>query len=388
MVLLKLWGYFIAHQNVKPVEQNTLFLDLFVNLFLDLFVNLFLDLFVNFHFFFCSTTDISERKARMQKVLENRKRKQKSFDSTEANTKLKIKEEPDAHMLPDQSDSSCQQSSGTGNSTKNLIDAISGSTSADIKFLRTPPVLDSETNTKDLTLFRTLTPPERILFEDLGEAYGSTLGEMLPDRHEEKSYNNCNDLINNSTVAVKRLIKYIKRLEDFYELDKDDQIAALKACVLSSIILRSSCFYSIERDSWSTGTGEISTSILQKSTGYSDLHVIHTNFCRSLKELIGDNMILFSLVQVICIFNPEGSDVKEKCKMSNIQDKYVILLKHYLESEFSYSNAKYLFAKILTTVADMKQICDAHNTIILQANPADIEPLMLEVLDLKGIFSN
>jgi nuclear receptor subfamily 1 group I len=323
----------------------------------------------------------------MQKVLENRKRKLQGSDSTEVNTKQVIKEEPcEEDMLPDQSDSSFQQSSGSGKVASLLIDDLTGNSKENLKFLRTPPV--SDTDSKDPSLFRILTPPEYILFEDLGEAYGSTLGEMLADRPEEKSYNNCNDLINNSTVAVKRLIKFIKRLEDFYELNKDDQIAALKACVLSSIILRSSCFYSVERDSWITGTGEISTSILQKSTGYSELHVIHTNYCRSLKEIIGDNKILFSLVQVICIFNPECSDVREKCKMSNVQDKYIILLKHYLESEFSYTNAKFLFSKILAIIADMKQISDAHNTIILQANPADIEPLMLEVLDLKGVVSS
>ncbi|XP_045190621.2 nuclear hormone receptor HR96-like [Mercenaria mercenaria] len=330
--------------------------------------------------------DDSERKARMQKVLENRKRKLKSSDSVEENMKQAIKEEPcEADMLPDQSDSSQIQSSNAENASNSLSDALTGNNAVDLKVLRTPPVLKTDPDSKDPSLFRILAPAEYILFEDLGEAYGSTLGELLHERLEENSYNNCNDLINNSTVAVKRLIKFIKRLEDFYQLNKDDQIAALKACVLSSIILRSSCFYSTKRDSWITGTGEISTSILKKSTGYSELYEIHTNFCRSLKELIGDDKILFALVQVICIFSPECNEIREKGKMSSVQDKYIILLKHYLEWEFSYPVAKHVFAKLLAIIADMKRISDAHNAIILQANPSDIEPLMLEVLDLKSI---
>lgn len=330
---------------------------------------------------FCSAVflDDSERKARMQKVLENRKRKMKGEEKSDEDVKPVIKEEPcESEVFPD---SSCQQSSSS------LIEAITHKNSTDTMCLHTPQVQADSCN-KDPSLFRILTPAEYILFEDLGEAYKTTLGELLQDRIvDEESYNNCNDLINNSTVAVKRLIKFIKRLEDFQKLSKEDQIAALKACVLSSLVLRSSCFYNIERDSWMTGSGEISTSILQKSTGYSELHKIHTNFCRTLKEVVHDDKVLFSLIQVICIFNPDSKDVNEKCLMSNLQDKYVILLKHYLEWKFSYASARSIFAKLMTIIADMKRTSDAHNAIILQANPSDIEPLMLEVLDLKGLAS-
>lgn len=327
--------------------------------------------------------DDSERKARMQKVLENRKRKLKGSEKSDEDTKPVIKEEPcDSDMLPDQSDSSCQQQGET------LLERFKQTSNVDVKSLCSPSVLGGNGYNKDPSMYRILSPAEYILFEDLGEAYKSTLGELLQDRIvDEESYNNCNDLINNSTVAVKRLIKFIKRLEDFQKLSQEDQIAALKSCVLSSLVLRSSCFYNIERDSWMTGSGEISTKILQKSTGYSELHEIHTNFCRALKEVVHDNKVLFSLIQVICIFNPDCKDVQGKCLMSNLQDKYIILLKHYLEWEFSYANAGSIFAKIMTIIADMKRTSDAHNAIILQANPSDIEPLMLEVLDLKGLVS-
>lgn len=318
----------------------------------------------------------------MQKVLENRQRKGKQ--------PIEIKEEPpEPDMLPDQSDSSnCGSNRIPCSATSSILDTILPSlTSSSVKgkCLKTPPLLDSQITSKDPALYRVISPAEYILFGDLGTAYSTTLGEFLMERKNtmEKNYRTCNDLINNSEFAVRRLIKFIKQLEDFQQLSQEDQVGLLKTCVLSSIMLRSCCFYNIDRDSWMTASGEISTSILKSSTGYNELYELHTKFCRKVKELFKDDHILFSLVQVICIFNPECKDVRRKCTISNIQDKYIVLLKHYLEWEFSYTNARQMFAKVMSIIADIKDVTDAHNTIILQANPMEIEPLMLEVLDLK-----
>lgn len=331
--------------------------------------------------------DDSEKKARMQKVLENRKRKMAGSGPERAGRSYTspVKDEPhDSEMLPDQSDMSLKQPMAGTTNTNCLTDVLSDDSTTEMKYLRTPPVLGTEAANKDPSLYRILTPAEYILFEDLGEAYATTLGEIIQDRAvNDHPLKDSKDLINNSAIAVRRLIKFIKRLEDFQQLGQDDQIASLKACVLSSIMLRSSCFYNVERDSWITASGEISTSIIQISTGYSELHELHTQFCRTIKEMIRDDKVLFALIQVICIFNPECKDLRGKCLISNLQDKYIILLKHYLEWEFSYANARNIFAKLMNMIADMKRVSDAHNAIILQANPSEIEPLMLEVLDLK-----
>lgn len=329
-------------------------------------------------------SDDSERKARMQKVIENRKRKGKQLTGTEH-----VKQEPEEPtMLPDQSDSSsCHTVKISSTATSSLLESIFPAlTSPAIrgKCIKAPPVLDSQLMSKDPALYRVISPAEYILYGDLGTAYSTTLGDFITDRKSnENCYRNCNDLINNSEFVVRKLIKFIKQLEDFQQLSQEDQVGLLKTCVLNAIMLRSCCFYNIERDSWMTASGEISTSILKSSTGYSELYELHTTFCRKVKELFKDDHILFSLVQVICIFNPECKDVRRKCSISNIQDKYIVLLKHYLEWEFSYMNARKMFAETMSIIADIKQVTEAHNTIILQANPMEIEPLMLEVLDLK-----
>lgn len=326
--------------------------------------------------------DDSERKARMQKVIENRIKKRKVEESETV-----IKEEAQ-ELLPDQSDASTlEPKSESSDITSSLLWSLTND-SQDIESAKSSKFISNFHNdcqSKDPSTHRVLSLPEYILFEELGEAYSTSLGELLADRRHsaESNYKDCNDLINNSAITVLRLITFIKRLDDFKHLSTDEKIAALKASILSSILLRSACFYNPDNDAWMTGSGEICTSILLKSTGYKDLHKLHTNFCRSIKRLIGDNHVLFGLVQVLCIFNPACEEHMDKKKISDIQDKYIILLKHYLEWHFSYVSSRKLFCCVIQLLLELKEVSDAHNAIILQANLQDIEPLMLEVLDLK-----
>lgn len=69
--------------------------------------------------------------------------------------------------------------------------------------------------------------------------------------------------------------------------------------------------------------------------------------------------------------------------MSSLQDQYIILLKHYFESCFSYEFAKEYYVSALDRLCDLKALSEEHASVLLQVNPVDIEPLMLEVLNLK-----
>ncbi|KAL4232321.1 zinc ion binding [Mactra antiquata] len=327
--------------------------------------------------------DDTEKKARMQKVIENRMKKRKVEDKDHV-----VKEEAES-VLPDQSDTACvklktEQSEVISPLLSSLNETPEGTDLACNSKFATAYYNDIQY--KDANNQRILTLKEYVLFEELGEAYSKSLGELLTDKKHStaSNYKDCNDLINNSAVTVLRLISFVKGLEDFVPLNTDEKTTILKSCVLSSILLRSARFYNPESDAWMSGSGEeICTSILLKSTGYAELHVLHTNFCRSLKSVISNNLTLFGLMQVLCVFNPAYEEHVDKKKVSDIQDKYLLLLKHYLEWCHSYEASRKLFAKLVDLLVDLKDVSDAHNAIILQANLLDIEPLMLEVLNLK-----
>ncbi|KAH3706603.1 hypothetical protein DPMN_065991, partial [Dreissena polymorpha] len=332
--------------------------------------------------------DDDSRKARMQKVMQNRTRK----GSKQPDPMLHlVKEEPiDADMLPDQSDSSradhtedsildVEQSMLTVERGA-ILQEIDRSLSAN----GFDDILDPEFTDKDPALFRQVTAAEHGLFKNLGAVYTATLGDMLSDVNPmEQRYNSCSDLINNSTIAVRKLIKYIKKLEDFQQLPTDDQLTMLKSCILSAILLRSAWFYDIENEGWMTPTGCISAKILKNAVGYSEVYEAHIGFCKRVKTLFEDDSRLFSLVQMLCIFSPINTELKVKPEVANLQDKYLILLKHYLEWKFSYIQCAAVFTQIINLISEMKNLSDVHYAIILRANPSEIEPLMLEVFNLK-----
>ncbi|KAK3590556.1 hypothetical protein CHS0354_008487 [Potamilus streckersoni] len=342
--------------------------------------------------------DENERKVRMQKVIENRRKRSQEG-------KVTVKEEPHSDpetVQPDQS--GLASSSSNLYFTERLIHPLMSpskemdrdsekkgaffsavfNSSAFFEKGKVPIPLPDEVP-QDPGMYRVLNEQERIMASQLQISYATTLGEIFWENSElnEDSYHCADDLVNNSELAVRRLIKFIKTVEDFQVLSQEDQIAALKACVLNSLLLRSVVFYKIDRDAWITPTGEIPTSILMKTTANRRLHECHVSYCRTMKTIIQDDMTMFGLLQVIIIFNPDGKDMKNREFISNMQDKYLILLKHYLESKFTYDYGRDYNVILLQKLSDLKGLSEEHAKILLQVNPNQIEPLMLEVLNLK-----
>jgi hypothetical protein len=83
------------------------------------------------------------------------------------------------------------------------------------------------------------------------------------------------------------------------------------------------------------------------------------------------------------LFSPDGPHVIMRELISNIQDRYVILLKHYLEAKYTYARAAEMFPQLMTKLRELNSLADVHGQILLDVNPQEIEPIMLEILDLK-----
>jgi hypothetical protein len=91
-------------------------------------------------------------------------------------------------------------------------------------------------------------------------------------------------------------------------------------------------------------------------------------------------MVLF---QVLVLFSPDGPHVIMRELISNIQDRYLILLKHYLEAKYTYSKTSEMFPLLMTKMRELNALAEVHSRILLDVNPQEIEPIMLEILDLK-----
>lgn len=152
----------------------------------------------------------------------------------------------------------------------------------------------------DSRMYYKLTCDESTLLANVTKAYQETLAAMpeMGPYSESKQYQKAADLVNHSEVCVRKLIMFVKHLDDFRRLSQEDQIAALKACVMNTLLLRSALFYSIEKDAWLTPKGEIPTSILKNTTGFVSLHNDHVYYCRRVKSMAQNDYHIYALLQV------------------------------------------------------------------------------------------
>lgn len=321
--------------------------------------------------------DDNERKMRMAKVMHNRQKRKESIESLST----LIKTEP----MEEEPDQSCQYGSTTSKQVATSTTNLSPSQEhvVDITGSSATPGIDIQSLDVDRKQCRVLTRKEEELLEYLTSGYAATMANYHCEKLTSDSYNDSNDLVNTSEQAVRRLIQFVKLMDDFKELSQEDQITALKSCVLQSLMLRSIFFYDVEQEGWRTLTGLVPAKVLKDVTGFSDLYQTHIDFSREMKKTCKEDITVFAIIQAIIVFNPESPGLKNLQLVSDIQNRYIVLLKSYLEYKISFCHAQVYFPLFLRKFTELKKIGNDHAKIILQVQTSKIEPLMLEILNLS-----
>ena len=66
-----------------------------------------------------------------------------------------------------------------------------------------------------------------------------------------------------------------------------------------------------------------------------------------------------------------------------LQNSYYYLLRRYLESKFQGCEARSVFLKLIQKMAELHKLNEEHVRVYLDVNPRDVEPLLIEIFDLK-----
>ena len=272
--------------------------------------------------------------------------------------------------------------SPTPSSTVGALSALLGTVGPKISDILGISLAPADANREKV--YRSLNAEENNAILELQQIYDlSFTVDLEPLIHIKQLDPSLNQLVNQSSITVLRLIKFAKRLEAFSALSQHCQIGILKGVWLNHLLLRSVSLYDTERDVWVTPRGDIPTEILKNATGYVQLHDDHVNYCKSFKAIIGDDLTIVILLLLTLLFSPDGPHVIDHQLVSDTQDKYLTLLKHYLEAKYSFTNANTMFGQLMSKLMELKQLAEIHGKYLLDLNPNDIEPIMLEILDLK-----
>ncbi|XP_017471060.1 PREDICTED: nuclear hormone receptor HR96 isoform X1 [Rhagoletis zephyria] len=193
-------------------------------------------------------------------------------------------------------------------------------------------------------------------------------------------------LINLTAVAIKRLIKMAKKISVFREMCQEDQVALLKGGCTEMMIMRAVITYDNNRNTWKlphiSNSAHVHAEILKQAKGnlYEEIMKFFSTFDE--KWRIDENIIL--IMCAIVLFTPTRARIIHSDVIRLEQNSYYYLLRRYLESVYPGCEAKSAFIKLIQKISDVERLNQLIINVYLNVNPAEVEPLLREIFDLKN----
>ncbi|XP_022253747.1 uncharacterized protein LOC106469496 isoform X2 [Limulus polyphemus] len=190
------------------------------------------------------------------------------------------------------------------------------------------------------------------------------------------------DVINMTDHAIRRLIIMSKRIHGFKSLCQEDQIALLKGSCTELMLLRSVMTYDPEKDCWQGPQAmSIKVDILKEAKG--NIYEEHKRFINSFDLAWRSDENIMLLLSAITLFTPERPNIVHKNVISLEQKNYYYLLKRYLDTIYTGCEARSCYLKLISKLQELHLLNENHVQIFLDVNPKDVEPLLIEIFDLK-----
>lgn len=191
------------------------------------------------------------------------------------------------------------------------------------------------------------------------------------------------NVINMTDIAIRRLIKMSKKINGFKNLCQEDQIALLKGGCTELMILRSVMTYDPEKDCWQCPkTLCIKLEVLREAKG--NIYEEHKRFIQSFDPTWRTNENIMLILGAVTLFNPERPNVIHQDVIKLEQDSYLFLLRRYLESIYSGCEARSTYLNLVKKMEELHILNENHVRVFLDVNPKDVEPLLIEIFDLKN----
>ncbi|XP_066998832.2 nuclear hormone receptor HR96 [Anabrus simplex] len=193
------------------------------------------------------------------------------------------------------------------------------------------------------------------------------------------------DVINLTAIAIRRLIKTSKKINAFKNMCQEDQVALLKGGCTEMLILRSAMSYDPDNQSWKIPHTQdhlnVKVDVLKEARG--NIYEEHQRFLRTFDPRWRTDENIMLILGAITLFTPDRPRVVHHDVIKLEQNTYYYLLRRYLESVYPGCEARSTFLKLIQKIAELHRLNDEHVRVYLDVNPRDVEPLLIEIFDLK-----
>ena len=190
-----------------------------------------------------------------------------------------------------------------------------------------------------------------------------------------------------NTIAMtwaKMLLKFIKTVKDFRALDIETQINSLKASIRCCLMIIAAYTYDTKENNLVLYDIKIPLEEFKKTfTVYKETTEKLVSIFLGMQTEPFKDPSLMAIFEMIIVFYPAWDNVGQRTHMSNLQDKYHVLLKHYLEAKYSFTKGKEYFALILGKFNFMKQVATERKEIIANMGADKLAPFAKELFEVK-----
>ncbi|XP_010979872.1 nuclear receptor subfamily 1 group I member 2 [Camelus dromedarius] len=185
-----------------------------------------------------------------------------------------------------------------------------------------------------------------------------------------------------STYMFKGIINFAKVISYFRDLTIEDQISLLKGATFELCQLRFNTVFNAETGTWECG--RLSYCLEDPAGGFQQLllePMLKFHYMLKKLQLHKEEYVL---MQAISLFSPDRPGVVQRCVVDQMQERFAITLKAYIECHRPQPAYRFLFLKIMAMLTELRSINAQHTKRLLRIQ--DIHPFATPLMqELFGI---
>ncbi|XP_034371463.1 nuclear receptor subfamily 1 group I member 2 isoform X2 [Arvicanthis niloticus] len=182
-----------------------------------------------------------------------------------------------------------------------------------------------------------------------------------------------------STYMFKGVINFAKVISYFRDLPIEDQISLLKGATFEMCILRFNTMFDTETGTWECG--RLAYCFEDPNGGFQKLLLDPLMKFHCMLKKLQLHKEEYVLMQAISLFSPDRPGVVQRSVVDQLQERFALTLKAYIECSRPYPAHRFLFLKIMAVLTELRSI-NAQQTqqlLRIQDSHPFATPLMQEL---------
>ncbi|XP_006905650.2 nuclear receptor subfamily 1 group I member 2 [Pteropus alecto] len=186
-----------------------------------------------------------------------------------------------------------------------------------------------------------------------------------------------------STYMFKGIINFAKVISHFRDLPIEDQISLLKGATFELCQLRFNMVFNAETGTWECG--RLSYCLEDPEGDFQQLllePVLKFHYMLKKLQLHKEEYVL---MQAISLFSPDRPGVVQRSVVDQLQERFAIALKAYIEYNRPQPAHRFLFLKVMATLTELRSISAQHTQRLLRIQDVHpfATPLMCELFSIS-----